>query len=82
MTDQDLVNEINSYVANNKMVSRAELKNKLKTSRQRLEKLEANGLVKLPAKLSKSAGATLGRRKSNTCANWYISRPAPWQVGA
>lgn len=81
MNDTDLIAAINAYMATHKNVTRGELKRKLCTSLYRLENLSAAGLVVIPPKLSKSSGATLGRKKSNVMANWYINRPAPWQSG-
>jgi hypothetical protein len=79
LTDAELIAGVKTYMASKKLVTRGELKKKFNTSLSRLEQLEKQGLLKLPAKLSRSAGATLGRKKSNTMQGWYISRPAPWQ---
>lgn len=79
-SDAALAAAITAYMQSHKLVTRGELKRKHNTSLDRLERLENEGLVTLPPKLSKSAGATLGRKKSNTCANWFINKPAPWQT--
>ena len=79
LTDIAMIDGVKAYMASHKFVTRGELKTKFHTSMHRLERLEAEGHIKLPPKLSKSAGSTLGRKKSGTCASWYITRPAPWQ---
>jgi hypothetical protein len=81
LTDTQLIEAVKTYMASHKLVTRGELRRKANTSLERLERLESEGLIVLPPKLSKSAGATLGRKKSGTCKNWYISHPAPWQAG-
>ena len=78
-SDADLVEQINSYLATHKGVTRNELRRKLNTSFQRMEILEAKGLIKLPPMLNKSMGATLSRKRNNIGLGWYISRPAEWQ---
>jgi hypothetical protein len=81
LTDPQLIEAVKTYMASHKLVTRGELRRKFNTSLERLARLEDEGFFTLPPKLSKSAGATLGRKKSGTCKNWYISRPAPWQAG-
>jgi len=82
LSDADLIKGVKTHMATHKFVTRGELKTKLHTSLDRLARLEKEGHIKLPPKLSKSAGSTLGRKKSGTCKNWYINRPAPWQTSA
>lgn len=80
LTDDALLEAIKSYLASNKEVTRGELRRKLSTSIERIERVASAANLPLPEKLSRSAGATLGRKKSGTCNNWYITRPAPWQT--
>ncbi len=80
LTDDALLAAIKSYLANNKHVTRGELSRKLSTSIERIVRVAAAADIRLPAKLSRSAGATLGRRKSAVCENWFINRPAPWHT--
>lgn len=80
LTDSALLEAIKSYLANHKHVTRGELRRKLSSSVERIERVAAAANITLPAKLSRSAGATLGRRKSAVCENWFINRPAPWQT--
>lgn len=79
ISDQELTIAINEYMASHKMVTQGELRKKFKTSIERLERLNNAGVITLPKKLSRSAGSTLGRKKSNAFANWSISRPTPKQ---
>lgn len=80
LTDDALLAAIKSYLANNKHVTLNELRRKLSSSVERIARVAAAADITLPAKLSRSAGATLGRRKSAVCENWFINRPAPWQT--
>ncbi len=80
LTDDELLIAIKSYLANHKHVTLNELRRKLSTSIERISRIAAAANLTLPAKLSRSAGATLGRKKSAVCGNWYINRPAPWQT--
>ncbi|HEY9210375.1 MAG TPA: hypothetical protein VIO56_03100 [Methylotenera sp.] len=80
LTDDELLIAIKAYLANNKHVTLNELRRKLSSSVERIERVAAAANITLPAKLSRSAGATLGRRKSAVCENWFINRPAPWQT--
>lgn len=82
LTDDALLAALKAYLANNKYVTRGELRRKLNTSVERIERLALAANITLPQKLSRSAGATLGRKKSGTCANWFINRPSPWQTTA
>lgn len=78
LTDDALLAALKAYLASNKYVTRGELRRKLNTSVERIERIAETAGITLPPKLSRSAGATLGRKKSNTCAGWYIRHPAPW----
>lgn len=80
MTDDALLAALKAYLSSHKYVTRGELRRKLNTSVERIERLAETAGISMPAKLSRSAGATLGRKKSGTCKNWYINRPAPWQT--
>lgn len=80
MTDEALLAAIKSYLDTHRYVTRSELRRKLRTSFVRIERIAAAAGVTLPLKLSRSEGATLGRKKSGTCKHWYINRPAPWQT--
>lgn len=82
LSDDDLIEAVKTHMENHKYVTRGQLKTKFHTSMQRLEALEKAGHFKLPLRLSKSAASTLGRKKCGTAKNWYITRPAPWQVAA
>lgn len=79
-TDDELLAEIKTYLASHQFVTRGELRRKLNASVERIERVASAANLPLPEKLSRSAGATLGRKKSGTCNNWYITRPAPWQT--
>lgn len=82
LTDDALLEAIKSYLASHKLVTRGEMRHKLNASVARIELIAKAANINLPPKLSRSAGATLGRIKSGTCTNWFINRPAPWHTNA
>lgn len=75
ISDEELIAKVKAYLADKKYVTRGELRHKLNTSVARLEKLSKAGHFKFPDPISKSAAATIGRKKNNVMKGWYISRP-------
>lgn len=80
LSDDELAAGINSYMSTSNFVTRGELNRKFHTSMDRMKRLEAEGKVKLPPKLSKSAGSTLSRKRRGLGAMFVINKPAAWQV--
>lgn len=80
MTDTELCKAINEYMDKVKYPTLGELRTKLNTSVQRLERLRNSSLLTkpLPLPLSRSIAATLNRKRNNIAKGWYINRPAPW----
>lgn len=64
LSDQEMSQSINSFMATNKFVTRRQLRDKFKTSDYRLGLLAKVGLIVLPKAMSASAAAKLGRAKS------------------
>lgn len=79
MTDLELA-AIDAYMDEVPYPTLCQLRKKLNTSQVRLERLRDSGLVKhkIPLPLSRSAAATLNRKRNNIAKGWYINRPAPW----
>ncbi len=61
MNDTDLANAVKQCMQTNPYITRKKLRDALCVGSVRLERLEANGLVKLPLKLSKKLGAPMGK---------------------
>jgi hypothetical protein len=80
LSDNELIAGINDYMSARKFVTRGELNRKFHTSLDRMKRLEAEGKVKLPPKLSKSAGSTLSRKRRGLGNMFVINKPATWQV--
>lgn len=80
MTDTELCEAINQYMDRVKHPSLCELRNKLNTSTQRLERLRKSPLLRhaLPHHMNRSIAATLNRKRNNIAKGWYINRPAAW----
>lgn len=80
MTDTELCEAINQYMDRVKYPSLGELRTKLHTSTQRLERLRNSPLLrhKLPLPISRSIASTLNRKRNNIAKGWYINRPAAW----
>lgn len=79
-TDAELCDAINTYMDKVKHPSLCEIRTKLHTSVQRLEKLRNSPLLrhKLPFKMTRSIASTLNRKRNNIAKGWYINRPAAW----
>ncbi len=82
VSDIELAAKVDGYMKDYPYATRNELVKKLSTSSARLRKIESAGLVNIPAALTKSAGASLGRKKNKVGKKWYIKKPAPWQIQA
>lgn len=82
LTDNQLAEKINAYLAQNPYASRKNLVVDCKTSYERIFKLADAGLIKLPARRSVSISATQARKRSGAFKGWYINKPAPWQVSS
>jgi hypothetical protein len=61
MNDIDLASAVKQCMQNNPYITRKKLRAALGTSNDRLQRIEAEGLVKLPLKLSKKLGAPMGK---------------------
>lgn len=81
MTDNELAIAIKQHLAESPYASRTDIKKEFNTSLKRLFRLEGEGLIQLPKPMSRSAAATLNRKRTNLCGSWYINKPAPWQMG-
>jgi hypothetical protein len=62
MTDHDLAEAVTTMVATFPGITRSKIITGLSTSSLRLDRLEREGLVQLPAKMSSSVGGRLGRK--------------------
>lgn len=71
MTDADLAERMAQFIAENPSASRHVIMKKCNTTHGRMLRIESAGLVKLPAKLSKSMSAKI-HRKAIWGANFRI----------
>ena len=63
MDDIELAQRITAYMAENKHASRHKIMIDLNTSKWRMDKLAADGLIKLPPKMSRRVGGTMARKR-------------------
>lgn len=82
MNNQELASKAKEIMAINKSINRTTLAKQLGVYRGKVDALEKAGLLVLPAKLSRSMSATIGRKKNKSLNNFYINKKAPWQIGA
>lgn len=61
MNDTELAAAINAHIQTNPYATRKKVITACRTSLERVKRLEAEGLVKLPVKLSRKLGAPMGR---------------------
>jgi len=61
MNDQQLAQAINTYMQAHKHTTRKKVMSACGTSIARMKRLETEGMVKLPLKLSRKLGAPMGR---------------------
>lgn len=64
LTDLELAEKITAYRADHPHANRKQIRMAVGTGLERMERLESAGMVVLPHKLPKSAGARLGGIKS------------------
>lgn len=63
--DNELINNINSYIMSTKGLTTTSVMKHFKIGRRTLHKLQADGLVKLPPKMSSAWSGRIGKGKSN-----------------
>lgn len=81
-TDQEVIELVVNYLANNKHATRAELRRKCHVDTPRLVKLEQQGHYKLPKPLSLSQCATIRRKMGgNGFDNWQIKPNKAYPAG-
>lgn len=63
--DNELINNINSYIMSTKGLTTTSVMKHFKIARRTLHKLQADGLIKLPPKMSRSWAAKINKGKTN-----------------
>lgn len=81
MTDSEIIEKANAIMAA-KFINRANLAKEVGTTRYKLDCLSRDGLIKLPAALSNSQAARVGRSIHKKTEKHFVinpSKPQIWQ---
>ena len=81
MTDSEIIEKANAIMAD-KFINRANLAKEVGTTRYKLDCLGRDGLIKLPAALSSSQAARVGRSIHKKTERHFVinpSKPQIWQ---
>jgi hypothetical protein len=76
ISDDDLIKQVQAYLATDPGASRGLLRSKFNTSEQRLERLSEAGHFVLQKKMSRSIAATMNRKKHKIMDGWTIASRA------
>lgn len=79
MTDNDIIQKANAIMAS-RFINRANLAKELGITRYKLDCMGRDGLIKLPAALSSSQAAKVGRKVHKKAGKHFVINPNKQQV--